>query len=127
MAFLVHNLPPIEVYVKKEYLYDLQKGYGELTPGVWISVKSVMGKALYFIDHGLVEVIKDFGTDDERAARRRSVRRRRPSLAAVPDLWFRPSAPRPSPRPLAAPSGSAVGQHTPHTGPPAPPLGRSAC
>ena len=30
MAFLVHNLPPIEVYVKKEYLYDHQKGHGEL-------------------------------------------------------------------------------------------------
>ena len=38
MAFLVHNLPPIEVYVKKEYLYDLQKGHGELTPGIWISI-----------------------------------------------------------------------------------------
>ena len=47
MAFLVHNLPPIEVYVKKEYLYDLQKGHGELTPGVWISIRSIMGKALY--------------------------------------------------------------------------------
>ncbi|OUW04054.1 MAG: hypothetical protein CBD16_02745 [Betaproteobacteria bacterium TMED156] len=48
MSFLVHNLPPVEVYVKKEFLYDHQKGHGELTPGVWISVKSVMGKALYF-------------------------------------------------------------------------------
>lgn len=48
MAFLVHNLPPVHVWVKKEYLYDLEKGHGELTPGVWISVKSVTGKALYF-------------------------------------------------------------------------------
>ena len=48
MAFLVHPLPPINVYVRKEYLYDLEKGHGELTPGVWISVKSTMGKALYF-------------------------------------------------------------------------------
>tara|TARA_A100001035_G_scaffold270992_1_gene258652 strand:- start:24 stop:683 length:660 start_codon:yes stop_codon:yes gene_type:complete len=48
MAFLVHNLPIIPVFVKKEYLYDLEKGHGELTPGVWISVKSIMGKALYF-------------------------------------------------------------------------------
>lgn len=48
MAFLVHNLPPIEVYVKKEYLYDLQKGHGELTPGIWISIRSIQGKALYF-------------------------------------------------------------------------------
>ena len=48
MAFLVHPLPPISVYVRKEYLYDLEKGHGELTPGIWISVKSTMGKALYF-------------------------------------------------------------------------------
>ena len=48
MAFLVHSLSPIPVFVKKEYLYDLEKGHGELTPGIWISVKSVMYKALYF-------------------------------------------------------------------------------
>ena len=30
MAFLVHNLPPVEVYVKKEYLYDHQKGHANL-------------------------------------------------------------------------------------------------
>ena len=48
MAFLVHPLPPHPVYVKKEYLYDHQKGHGELTPGIWISVKSVQAKALYF-------------------------------------------------------------------------------
>ena len=48
MAFLVHPLPPVPVWVKKEYLYDHQKGHGELTPGIWISVKSVQAKALYF-------------------------------------------------------------------------------
>ena len=48
MAFLVHSHSPIPVFVKKEYLYDLEKGHGELTPGIWISVKSVMYKALYF-------------------------------------------------------------------------------
>jgi hypothetical protein len=48
MAYLVHNLPPIHVQVKKEYLYDLEKGHGEYTPGIWISVKSIRGKALYF-------------------------------------------------------------------------------
>ena len=48
MSFLVHPLPPIPVYVRKEYLYDLEKGHGEYTPGIWISVKSVQGKALYF-------------------------------------------------------------------------------
>ena len=48
MAFLVANLPPVKVYVKKEYLYDHQKGHGELVEGVWITVKSIEGRALYF-------------------------------------------------------------------------------
>ncbi len=48
MAFLVANLPPLKVLVKKEYLYDLKKGHGELVEGVWISVKSIQGRALYF-------------------------------------------------------------------------------
>ena len=47
MAFLVHNLPPVDVYVKKEYLYDLEYGHGELTPWSLDNVKSVEGKALY--------------------------------------------------------------------------------
>ena len=47
MAYLVHPLPPRKVWVKKEYLYDLEKGHGELTPGIWISVKSTKYKALY--------------------------------------------------------------------------------
>ena len=48
MAYLIHNLPLVNVYVRKEYLYDLQKGHGEYTPGIWVSVKSVQYKALYF-------------------------------------------------------------------------------
>ena len=30
MAFLVHNLPPIQCFVKKEFLYDFEKGQVEL-------------------------------------------------------------------------------------------------
>jgi hypothetical protein len=48
MSFLVHPLPPVHVLVRKEYLYDLEYGHGEFTPGIWISVKSVQGKAFYF-------------------------------------------------------------------------------
>jgi hypothetical protein len=48
LSFLVHPLPPQHVYVRKEYLYDLQEGHGEYTPGIWISVKSTQYKALYF-------------------------------------------------------------------------------
>lgn len=48
MSFLVHPLPPENVFVRKEYLYDLEYGHGEFTPGLWISVKSTQHKALYF-------------------------------------------------------------------------------
>ena len=48
MSFLAANTPHIDVLVKKEYLYDLQRGHGEYTPGIWISVKSTQYKALYF-------------------------------------------------------------------------------
>jgi hypothetical protein len=48
MAFLVHSLPLQSVYVRKEFLYDHERGHGEFTPGIWISVKSVEAKALYF-------------------------------------------------------------------------------
>ena len=48
MSFLVANLPPVKVYVKKEDLYDHEKGHGEFVEGVWITVKSIQGRALYF-------------------------------------------------------------------------------
>lgn len=48
MSFLVAPLPPENVYVRKEFLYDHQKGHGEFTPGIWISAKSTQYKALYF-------------------------------------------------------------------------------
>lgn len=48
MTTLVANVPPIKVWVRKEYLYDLQKGHGEYTPGYWVSCKSLSGRALYF-------------------------------------------------------------------------------
>ena len=47
--FLVANLPPVECFVRKEYLYDLDgRGEGEYTPAIWVSVKSIRGRALYF-------------------------------------------------------------------------------
>ena len=48
MAFLCVNTLHIDVFVKKEYLYDLQKGHGELVEGVWVTAKSIQGRALYF-------------------------------------------------------------------------------
>ena len=48
MAFLCVNTPHVEVKVKKEYLYDFQHGHGEYVDGVWVTAKSVQGRALYF-------------------------------------------------------------------------------
>lgn len=48
MSYLIHNLPPIPVKVRKEFLYDHQSGHGEYVDGIWASVKSITGKALYF-------------------------------------------------------------------------------
>ena len=44
MAFLCVNTPHVDVYVKKEYLYDLEKGHGELVEGVWVTAKSIQGR-----------------------------------------------------------------------------------
>ena len=48
MSFLVVNVPPVKVLVKKQYLYDHEKGHGEYTEGVWVTCKSIQGRALYF-------------------------------------------------------------------------------
>ena len=48
MAYLCVNTPHIDVYVKKEYLYDGQKGHGEFVEGIWVTAKSIQGRALYF-------------------------------------------------------------------------------
>jgi hypothetical protein len=47
MSYLVANLPPIQCFIRKEYLYDFQKGHGEFEPCYWVSVKSIKGKALH--------------------------------------------------------------------------------
>jgi hypothetical protein len=45
---LVVNLPAISVWVRKEYLTDFQSGHGEFVRGVWVSAKSIPGRAFYF-------------------------------------------------------------------------------
>lgn len=56
MAFLIANLPPTECFIRKEFLYDFEpdksnpyglKGAGEYTPCIWISIKSLQGRAFY--------------------------------------------------------------------------------
>ena len=48
MSCLITNLPAYEVWVRKEYLTDHQYGHGEFVKGVWVSAKSIPGRAFYF-------------------------------------------------------------------------------
>jgi hypothetical protein len=48
MSQLIVNLPSQKVWVRKEYLRDLQDGFGEFVEGVWVSAKSIPGRAFYF-------------------------------------------------------------------------------
>ena len=48
MSTLITNLPSTKVYVRKEYLRDLTDGFGEFVEGVWVSAKSIPGRAFYF-------------------------------------------------------------------------------
>lgn len=43
------NIPPIECYIRKEYLYNLETGHGELVEGTAFGVKSLQGNALLFL------------------------------------------------------------------------------
>ena len=42
------SIPPLKVWVKKEFLYDLEKGFGEFERGVLVSARSVTGSAMLF-------------------------------------------------------------------------------
>lgn len=48
MAYLLANIPPIEVWVRKEFLTDFSGGEGEYLKGNWVTVKSIPNQALYF-------------------------------------------------------------------------------
>ncbi len=48
MSTLVGNVPPIKVWVRREYLRDFRDGHGDYTPGYWVTCKSLTGRALYF-------------------------------------------------------------------------------
>jgi hypothetical protein len=45
VAHIIANLPPVKCFVRKEFLYDFEKGYGEFEPCWWISIKSLRGQA----------------------------------------------------------------------------------
>jgi hypothetical protein len=48
MSELICNLPAEDVWVRREYLRDHQDGHGEFVAGVWVSAKSIPGRAFYF-------------------------------------------------------------------------------
>lgn len=56
MSFLTVNLPPVRCYIRKEFLYDFQKGFGEFEPCFWVSLKSIRGEAFrieaYLTEYG---------------------------------------------------------------------------
>jgi hypothetical protein len=63
LSFLVANVPPIEVFIRKEFLYDFQRdskgslmGEGEYESAHWITTKSIPNQALYF-----ESLIHDYG------------------------------------------------------------------
>ena len=45
MAHIVANLPPVKCFIRKEFLYDFEKGHGEFEPCWWVSIKSLRGQA----------------------------------------------------------------------------------
>ena len=46
MSFLVANLPPIHSYIRREFLYDFERGHGEYEPCIWISLKSIIKRGI---------------------------------------------------------------------------------
>jgi hypothetical protein len=48
VSTLITNLPAQHVWVRREYLRDHLDGHGEYVRGVWISAKSIPGRAFYF-------------------------------------------------------------------------------
>jgi hypothetical protein len=55
MSYLVASIPPIEVFIRKEFLYDFTKdsknkllGENEYESAHWITTKSIPNQALYF-------------------------------------------------------------------------------
>ena len=48
MPHLITNVPAVDVWVRKEYLTDFQSGHGEFVRGIWLTVKSIPGRAFYF-------------------------------------------------------------------------------
>jgi hypothetical protein len=44
LSYLIASLPPVKCFVKREFLYNFEKGHGELEPAVWVSLKALRGQ-----------------------------------------------------------------------------------
>jgi len=44
MSYIIASLPPIKCWVKREFLYNFEKGHGELEPAIWVSLKALRGQ-----------------------------------------------------------------------------------
>ena len=54
MSFLVANTPRNRCYIRKEFLYNFESGFGEYVPCIWVSIKS-MSRRAFFIESYLPE------------------------------------------------------------------------
>jgi hypothetical protein len=44
MSYIVASLPPIKCFVRREFLYNFERGHGELEPAIWVSLKALRGQ-----------------------------------------------------------------------------------
>jgi hypothetical protein len=44
MSYIVASLPPLKCFVRREFLYNFQKGHGEYEPAIWVSIKALRGQ-----------------------------------------------------------------------------------
>ena len=44
MSYIIASLPPIKCFVRREFLYNQEKGFGELEPAIWVSIKALRGQ-----------------------------------------------------------------------------------
>jgi hypothetical protein len=44
LSYIVASLPPIKCFVRREFLYNFEKGHGEYEPAIWVSIKALRGQ-----------------------------------------------------------------------------------
>ena len=44
MSYIISSLPPFKCFVRREFLYNFEKGHGEYEPAIWVSIKALRGQ-----------------------------------------------------------------------------------